>query len=188
MGWLLPCHWFLKWESDKLWNALWCTLLSAKFQVFFCRYRVSNLEIEGHETRLRGGVRGVCQVPRMCTDYSWRLLLLPRSNRLEQGGPVLNVPPRGGKYNAGQIVFHSCRNFVHKQTDLRRPSGAPQRTPIRKLQARGILKCKPRVDICHLAPGIISVGIWHWQQCRSPAFSALPSDTSNWYVDWVVKI
>lgn len=153
--------------------------------------RVCNLEIEAHETWRQGGVRGGCQVPRVCTDYSpasfatlwltgggWPLLECPTERKVKYWPITLHFMPKLWAY------------WEKKQTGLWKPSGARHGAPIWKLQAWGILKCTPAVDICHLAPGIITVGIWGWQQGWSSFIDDeeggrifLPSDPSNKHVD-----
>lgn len=61
--------------------------------------------------------------------------------------------------------------------------------PYKSCRHGAFFKCTPGVDICHLAPSIIGVGIWHWLnfhwwQGGRPRISALPSDTYDKDFDW----
>lgn len=92
------------------------------------------------------------------TGGGWPLLECPTERKIKHWPIIL------------QFVSKLWAYWERKHTGLWKPSGAWQWAPIWKLQAWGILKCTPEVDICHLAPGIIRVGIWHGQQCWSSNF------------------
>lgn len=103
--------------------------------------------------------RDACFVHCALTD--WRKVALVWMSHWEESKTLAN-------YFALHVETLSI--LREKQTGLWKPSGARQGAPIWKLRAWGILKCTPAVDICHLAPGIINVGIWHWQQGWSSTF------------------
>lgn len=107
-----------------------------------------------------------CQVHRMSTDYSWCLLHMACSRGMVALAWMSHWEERTTPANYFAMLAETLRGKKSKQIFER----ARQWAPIWKLQARGIFKCMPRVDICHLAPGIIAVGIWHWQQCQSSTF------------------
>lgn len=138
-----------------------------------------------HDGRVGLGVVAKCLA---CAQMTL-LLHLPCSDWLEEGGPCLNVPQRE-KWNIGQCYFanyfalHAETLSILREETNRSLKAFWSTTWSSHMKAAGMGHFKMH------APGIITVGIWGWQQGWSSTFIDdeeggrifLPLDPSNKHV------